>query len=144
MTQTLTTALFPVAGLGRRLLPMTKAVSKELLPIGGLPIIQHAVNEARQAGITRFIFVAGENLPKLKSYFSPAPSLEKKLAAQKADEELKILRDLVIDDAIYLRQEDMLGLGHAIGCARNHIKRAVLPSCCLMISSSPSPACSRK
>ena len=122
MTQTLTTALFPVAGLGRRLLPMTKAVSKELLPIGGLPIIQHAVNEARQAGITRFIFVAGENLPKLKSYFSPAPSLEKKLAAQKADEELKILRDLVIDDAIYLRQEDMLGLGHAIGCARDHIK----------------------
>ncbi len=122
MTQPLTTAVFPVAGLGRRLLPMTKAVSKELLPVGGLPIIQHAVNEARDAGITRFIFVAGQNLQRLKSYFSHDPKLEKKLTTQNAHEELKILHDLVLDNAIYLLQEDMLGLGHSIGCARDHVQ----------------------
>ena len=100
---------------------MTKAVSKEMLPVGGLPLIQHAVNEASEAGITRFIFVAGANLQGLKSYFSPAPELEKKLAAQKADEDLEMLRGLVLDDAVYLRQEESLGLGHAIGCASGHI-----------------------
>ncbi len=100
---------------------MTKTVSKEMLPIGGLPIIHHAVNEAREAGITRFIFVAGDNLQGLRAYFSPAPELEDRLTALKAHEELNIVRDLTLDNAVYLRQKDMLGLGHAIGCASDHI-----------------------
>ena len=118
MTKNLTTALFPVAGIGRRLLPMTKAVSKELLPVGGLPLIQHAVNEAKQAGISRFVFVAGDNLAALRSYFSPSARLEAKLKAQQAEAELQLLSDLVLEDAVYIHQPKSLGLGHAIGCGR--------------------------
>ena len=121
MTKNLTTALFPVAGIGRRLLPMTKAVPKELLPVGGLPLIQYAVNEAREAGIRKFVFVAGDNLPQLRDYFSPAPKLEQKLAAQKAFDSLELLRELVLDEAVFIQQPASLGLGHAIRCGAAEI-----------------------
>ena len=121
MTKNLTTALFPVAGIGRRLLPMTKAVPKELLPVGGLPLIQYAVNEAREAGIRKFVFVAGDNLPQLRDYFSPAPKLEQKLAAQKAFDSLELLRELVLDEAVFIQQPASLGLGHAIHCGAAEI-----------------------
>ncbi len=121
MTKNLTTALFPVAGIGRRLLPMTKAVPKELLPVGGLPLIQYAVNEAREAGIRKFVFVAGDNLPQLRDYFSPAPKLEQKLTAQKAFDSLELLRELVLDEAVFIQQPASLGLGHAIHCGAAEI-----------------------
>ena len=121
MTRRVNIALFPVAGIGRRLLPMTKAISKELLPIGGLPLIQYAVNEAIEAGITKFIFVAGHHLPLLRSYFSRDEILEEKLTALGAQEELALLRDLHLENAIYIHQPQSLGLGHAIFCARDAI-----------------------
>lgn len=140
MTKNLTTALFPVAGIGRRLLPMTKSVPKELLPIGGLPLIQHAVNEAKASGITKFVFVAGDNLPQLKGYFSPNPKLESKLMESEAVAELKILAELILDEAIYVRQENPLGLGHAIGCGRDKINEpfaVILPDDLLRGKESP-------
>lgn len=124
MTKTLTTALLPVAGIGRRLLPMTKAVSKELLPVGGLPLIQWAVDEAKAAGVEKFVFVASDNLPQLKNYFSPNPKLEEKLRSQEAHAELKLLQELILDSAVFVSQPNSLGLGHAIGCGAQDINES--------------------
>ncbi|MDW8468830.1 MAG: UTP--glucose-1-phosphate uridylyltransferase GalU [Burkholderiales bacterium] len=112
-------AVFPVAGLGTRFLPATKASPKEMLPVVDKPLIQYAVEEAAAAGITDMIFVTGRNKRAIEDHFDRVPELEAKLAAGQP-----ALLDLVLDvlprgcRCIYIRQSDPLGLGHAVLCAR--------------------------
>ena len=115
------TAVFPVAGLGTRFLPATKAVPKELLPIVDRPLIQFAVDEARQVGIENFIFVTGHRNNAIKNHFDPNIDLETMLAKRGNDDTLEILRDLRPGSAqfSYVPQMEPLGLGHAVWCARH-------------------------
>jgi UTP--glucose-1-phosphate uridylyltransferase len=115
------TAIFPVAGLGTRFLPATKALPKEMLPVVDRPLIQFAVDEAREVGIEHFIFVTGYRSTTIKSHFDPNIDLETILAKRGADEALAELRDLRPGSAefSYVPQMDPLGLGHAVWCARN-------------------------
>lgn len=112
-------AVFPVAGLGTRFLPATKVLPKELLPINDRPLIQHVFEEAREAGITKFIFVTGRNKSLLESHFDYHPELEATLEARDKRDFLKKVRDSTIPAGkLFLtRQPKPLGLGHAIWCA---------------------------
>lgn len=112
-------AVFPVAGLGTRFLPATKAVAKELLPIIDRPLIQYAVDEALEAGIEQMIFINGRGKDAIEDYFDIAFELE---ATQKArGKDLSALEGtrLAPGNAVFLRQQEPLGLGHAIWCARD-------------------------
>ncbi len=112
-------AVFPVAGLGTRLLPATKTIPKEMITIVDRPLIQYAVDEARDAGIETMIFVTGPNKAPLDSYFDVASELERTLkAAGKRIDALKPsnARDGEIESVL---QEQPLGLGHAVWCARD-------------------------
>ncbi len=113
-------AVFPVAGLGTRFLPATKAVPKEMLTVVDRPAIQHVVDEARAAGIEHFIFVTGRNKGAIEDHFDRQPELEATLAERGKTRELELLaRDLPAAGATsFTRQQEPLGLGHAVWCAR--------------------------
>jgi UTP--glucose-1-phosphate uridylyltransferase len=112
-------AVFPVAGLGTRFLPATKAMPKEMLPIVDKPLIQYAVEEAAAAGITQMIFITGRHKRSIEDHFDRAPELEAELAAKGKTELLEIVRNISPDaeSFVYIRQPEPLGLGHAVLCA---------------------------
>lgn len=112
-------AVFPVAGLGTRFLPATKAQPKEMLPIVDKPLIQYAVEEAYAAGIRHMIFVTGRNKRAIEDHFDTAYELESELEAAHKDELLALVRAMHPDDmdCSYVRQPRSLGLGHAVLCA---------------------------
>jgi len=114
-------AVFPVAGLGTRFLPATKAVPKEMLTVVDRPVIQHVVDEARAAGIEHFIFVTGRNKAVIEDHFDIAYELNATLAERKKDKELAALAaGLPAAGATsFTRQQAPLGLGHAVWCARD-------------------------
>ena len=114
-------AVFPVAGLGIRFLPATKAVPKEMLTVVDRPVIQHVVEEARAAGIEHFIFVTGRNKGVIEDHFDNQFELERTLAERGKTKELEqLLRELpAAGQASFTRQQAPLGLGHAVWCARD-------------------------
>ncbi len=114
-------AVFPVAGLGTRFLPATKAMPKEMLPIVDKPLIQYAVEEAAAAGITQMIFVTGRSKRSIADHFDRAPELEAELAAKGKFELLEIVRNISpeTESFVYTRQAEPLGLGHAVLCAES-------------------------
>jgi UTP--glucose-1-phosphate uridylyltransferase len=116
-------AVFPVAGLGTRFLPATKAMPKEMLPVVDRPLIQHVVDEARQAGIEHFIFVTGRNKGVIEDHFDRQFELEATLNERGKQDDLSSLsRDLPeAGAASFTRQQAPLGLGHAVWCAREMI-----------------------
>jgi UTP--glucose-1-phosphate uridylyltransferase len=116
-------AVLPVAGLGTRFLPATKATAKEMLPVVDKPLIQYAVEEARAAGIEQFCFVTGRGKTALVEHFDVAFELEQTLKERGKQAELKLLRDMAIEPGsiVTVRQQVPLGLGHAIWCARAFI-----------------------
>ena len=116
-------AIFPVAGFGTRFLPATKAVPKEMLPIVDRPLIQYAVDEAKAAGIEQMIFVTGRNKGAIEDYFDRAFEIENDLSEKNKVEILERLEDtrLAPGAAVFIRQQQMLGLGHAVGCAKDLI-----------------------
>lgn len=120
MVRPIRTAVFPVAGLGTRFLPATKAMPKEMLTIVDRPVIQLAVDEAREAGIEHFVFVTGRGKSVIEDHFDKQFELEATLAARGKREELDALaRDLPkAGQASFTRQQEPLGLGHAVWCAR--------------------------
>lgn len=113
-------AVFPVAGLGTRFLPATKASPKEMLPIVDKPLIQYAVEEAAAAGITEMIFITGRSKRAIEDHFDKAYELEAELAAHGKAALLAEMRSLLPATLhySYVRQSEMLGLGHAVLCAR--------------------------
>jgi UTP--glucose-1-phosphate uridylyltransferase len=117
---TVTTAVFPVAGLGTRFLPATKAMPKELMPIIDRPLIQYAVEEAIAAGITKLVFVTGRTKRAIADHFDAAPELERALEEAGKDELAALVRETLPPHvhAVYIRQRAALGLGHAVLCAR--------------------------
>jgi UTP--glucose-1-phosphate uridylyltransferase len=115
-----TKAVFPVAGLGTRFLPVTKASPKEMLPIVDKPLIQYAVEEAAEAGITEMIFITGRTKRAIEDHFDKAYELEVELEARGRRQTLEELRSMLPRgmNCIYMRQSEALGLGHAVLCAR--------------------------
>jgi UTP--glucose-1-phosphate uridylyltransferase len=113
-------AVFPVAGLGSRFLPVTKASPKEMLPIVDKPLIQYAVEEAAAAGITEMIFVTGRNKRAIEDHFDTAYELETELERKGKHELLRQVRSVLPEGCtcIYIRQPEPLGLGHAVLCAQ--------------------------
>ncbi|MCC6780480.1 MAG: UTP--glucose-1-phosphate uridylyltransferase GalU [Hyphomicrobiales bacterium] len=113
-------AVFPVAGLGTRFLPATKAMPKEMLTVVDRPLIQHVVDEAREAGIEHFIFVTGRNKAVIEDHFDRQTELEQTLTERKRRADLDALaHDLPAAGATsFTRQQSPLGLGHAVWCAR--------------------------
>src|ERR1700755_2841786 len=113
-------AILPVAGLGTRFLPATKAMPKEMLPVVDRPLIQHVVDAARQAGIEHFIFVTGRNKAVIEDHFDRQFELELTLTERKRKSDLELLsRDLPgAGQTSFTRQQSPLGLGHAVWCAR--------------------------
>jgi len=118
-------AVFPVAGLGTRFLPATKAMPKEMLPVVDRPLIQHVVDEARQAGIEHFIFVTGRNKGVIEDHFDRQFELEMTLLERQKHEILDYLnQDLPVPGSTsFTRQQEPLGLGHAVWCARELLGR---------------------
>lgn len=118
-------AVFPVAGLGTRFLPATKAMPKELLPIIDKPIIQYAVEEAVAAGITDLIFVTGRTKRAIEDHFDANPELERALRDKGQDDVADMIRNIVPEGVrcIFLRQPEALGLGHAVLCAEPAVGR---------------------
>jgi len=116
----ITKAVFPVAGLGTRFLPATKASPKEMLPIVDKPIIQYAVEEALAAGITELIFVTGRSKRAIEDHFDKAYELETELKARGKDQLLELLHSMLPSNVtcVYIRQSEALGLGHAVLCAQ--------------------------
>ena len=112
-------AVFPVAGLGTRFLPATKAQPKEMMPVVDKPLIQYAVEEAYGAGIRHMIFVTGRNKRAIEDHFDTAYELETELEASNKNELLALVRSIKPDDmdCTYVRQPRSLGLGHAVLCA---------------------------
>jgi UTP--glucose-1-phosphate uridylyltransferase len=123
MRRMVTKAVFPVAGLGTRFLPATKAVPKEILTLVDRPLIQYAIDEARAAGIKEFIFVTARGKSALEDYFDHAPELEAKLKRDGKEELLEALKATNMDSGAiaYIRQHKAMGLGHAVACARRLI-----------------------
>lgn len=119
----ITKAVFPVAGLGTRFLPATKSVPKEIMTLVDRPLIQYAIEEAREAGIEEFIFVTSRGKSALEDYFDYSPSLAAKLKAQGKYDLLETLRstDMPSGQIAYIRQHQARGLGHAVWCARRLI-----------------------
>ncbi|MBL8488349.1 MAG: UTP--glucose-1-phosphate uridylyltransferase GalU [Rhodocyclaceae bacterium] len=113
-------AIFPVAGLGTRFLPATKASPKEMLPIVDKPLIQYAVEEAVAAGVTDMIFVTGRSKRAIEDHFDKAYELETELSLKSKTEMLEIVQNILPKhvNCIYIRQAEPLGLGHAVLCAR--------------------------
>jgi UTP--glucose-1-phosphate uridylyltransferase len=109
-------AVFPVAGLGTRFLPATKAMPKEMLPVVDKPLIQYAVEEAVAAGITELIFVTGRSKRAIEDHFDSAPELEMELARKDKQAMLAVVKNILPEhvSCIYIRQTAPLGLGHAV------------------------------
>jgi UTP--glucose-1-phosphate uridylyltransferase len=120
MTARVRKAVFPVAGLGTRFLPATKAMPKEMLTVVDRPVIQYVVDEARDAGIEHFIFVTGRNKSIIEDHFDRQVELEEVLAARGKTAELEALAADLPDagSTSFTRQQEPLGLGHAVWCAR--------------------------
>src|SRR6187551_1369633 len=113
-------AIFPVAGLGTRFLPATKAIPKEMLPVVDRPLIQHVVDEARAAGIEHFIFVTGRSKAVIEDHFDRQFELELTLSERGKKGDLKLLSEDLPGPGTtsFTRQQSPLGLGHAVWCAR--------------------------
>jgi UTP--glucose-1-phosphate uridylyltransferase len=116
-------AVLPVAGLGTRFLPATKAVPKEMLPVVDKPVVQYAVEEAQEAGIEQFVFVTGRGKAVISDHFDHAYELESQLAARDKTEQLNSLLEMLppTGSVGFVRQQQPLGLGHAVWCARHFI-----------------------
>ncbi len=114
-------AVFPVGGMGTRFLPATKSMPKEMLPIVDKPLIQYAVEEAREAGIEEIIFITGRGKSAIENHFDHSFELEDMLEKKNKTEILDQLMDLLPNEGSisYIRQQEALGLGHAINCAKN-------------------------
>ena len=125
MPQRVRKAVLPVAGLGTRFLPATKAMPKEMLTVVDRPLIQYAVEECLAAGIEEFVFVTGRNKSAIEDHFDAAYELEATLHERCKKSELKQTQDAAIKpgNAIFTRQQRPLGLGHAVWCARDWIGR---------------------
>jgi len=119
----ITKAVFPVAGLGTRFLPATKSVPKEIMTLVDRPLIQYAIEEAREAGIEEFIFVTSRGKSALEDYFDESPTLEASLQAKGKTDLLKVLQETNMPSGqiAYIRQHQARGLGHAVWCARRLI-----------------------
>ncbi|MCY3982361.1 MAG: UTP--glucose-1-phosphate uridylyltransferase GalU [Roseovarius sp.] len=124
MKKNVTKAVFPVAGLGTRFLPATKSVPKEIMTLVDRPLIQYAIDEAREAGIEEFIFVTSRGKGALEDYFDISPQLEHFLRKKGKHELLEILESTNMESGkvAYIRQNMPLGLGHAVWCARHLIR----------------------
>lgn len=123
MKHRVTKAIFPVAGMGTRFLPATKSIPKEIMTLVDQPLIQYAIDEARAAGITEFIFVTSRGKSALEDYFDGAPQLEATLQRKGKTALLDALKrtDMESGAIAYVRQREALGLGHAVWCARRLI-----------------------
>ena len=113
-------AVFPVAGMGTRFLPATKANPKEMLPVVDKPLIQYAAEEAVAAGIDTLIFVTGRNKRSIEDHFDTAYELERELEERNKEKMLRIVREILPPEAkcVFIRQSEALGLGHAVLCAK--------------------------
>ena len=122
-TEQVRRAVFPVAGLGTRMLPMTRAVPKEMLPVVDRPLIQYAVEEAVAAGISELVFVIDRPRPLLEAHFRAVPALAGKIETDPGGQPLDAARPLLPDGVrlVFVRQERPLGLGHAVWCAREAV-----------------------
>lgn len=141
-TRTIRKAVFPIAGLGTRFLPATKASPKEMLTVVDKPLIQYAVEEAYAAGIRQMIFVTGRTKRSIEDHFDTAYELESELEAAGKTELLKVVHSIKPDDmqVVYVRQHRALGLGHAVLCAKELVGNeafAVLLADDLMVGESP-------
>jgi UTP--glucose-1-phosphate uridylyltransferase len=116
-------AVFPVAGMGTRFLPATKAIPKEMLPVVDKPVIQYAVEEAREAGIEQFVFITGRGKHVIADHFDHAYELESLLEARDKTTELDSLLEMLPQSGSvgFIRQQKPLGLGHAVWCARHFV-----------------------
>jgi UTP--glucose-1-phosphate uridylyltransferase len=116
----ITKAVFPVAGMGSRFLPATKASPKEMMPIVDKPLIQYAVEEAVAAGITDMVFITGRNKRAIEDHFDKAYELEAELEMRGKNELLRVVREVIPAhiNCVYIRQTQPLGLGHAVLCAQ--------------------------
>jgi UTP--glucose-1-phosphate uridylyltransferase len=123
VTKPVRKAVFPVAGMGTRFLPATKAVPKEMLPVVDKPVIQYAVEEAREAGIEQFVFITGRGKHVIEDHFDHAYELESLLEARDKTAELNsLLESLPLTGSVgFVRQQQPLGLGHAVWCARHFV-----------------------
>jgi len=138
----ITKAVFPVAGMGTRFLPATKAIPKGMLPVVDKPLIQYAVEEAYAAGIRQMIFVTGRNKRAIEDHFDTAYELEAELEATNKQAMLDVVRSIKPDDmhCVYVRQPKALGLGHAVLCAERLVGSepfAVLLADDLMVGEPP-------
>ena len=113
-------AVFPVAGMGTRFLPATKANPKEMLPVVDKPLIQYAAEEAVAAGIDTLIFVTGRNKRSIEDHFDTAYELERELEERNKEKMLKVVREILPPEVkcVFIRQSEALGLGHAVLCAQ--------------------------
>jgi UTP--glucose-1-phosphate uridylyltransferase len=135
-------AVFPIAGLGSRFLPATKASAKEMLPVVDKPLIQYAVEEAYAAGIRQMIFVTGRTKRSVEDHFDTAYELETELELAGKSKLLEVARSIAPDDMVctYVRQPRALGLGHAVLCAKELVGNspfAVLLADDLMVGQTP-------
>jgi UTP--glucose-1-phosphate uridylyltransferase len=142
MSSNLKVAVFPVAGLGTRFLPATKAQPKEMLPVVDKPLIQYAVEEAYAAGIRHMVFITGRSKRAIEDHFDTAYELENELETAGKQSLLELLRSVRMDDMhfSYVRQHRMLGLGHAVLCAEHVVGSkpfAVLLADDLMVGEPP-------
>jgi UTP--glucose-1-phosphate uridylyltransferase len=121
MSHSIRKAIFPVAGLGTRFLPATKAMPKEMLPVVDRPVIQHVADEARAGGVEHFIFVTGRNKHVIEDHFDRQFELEHVLRGRGKMKELELLNQLLptAGQTSFTRQQEPLGLGHAVWCARD-------------------------
>lgn len=121
MSKSIRKAIFPVAGLGTRFLPATKAMPKEMLPVVDRPLIQHVADEAREGGVEHFIFVTGRNKHVIEDHFDRQFELEHVLRERNKVKELDLLNHLLptAGQTSFTRQQEPLGLGHAVWCARD-------------------------
>ena len=123
-SKTVRTAIFPVAGLGTRFLPATKATPKELLPVVDTPLIQFAIDEARAAGIERMVFVSHPSKGAIETYVRHDAELDRKLRRGGKQDAAQLLASLAVNDddgVAFCHQPEPLGLGHAVACARPHV-----------------------
>lgn len=134
--------IFPLAGMGTRLLPATKSVPKEMLPILDIPLLQYSINEAVNSGFEEIIFVTGTNRPVLEDYLSPSPKL-KQFLEDKGKQDLLDTLTKIIPSSVkvtFVDQPEPKGLGHAIWCAREHVEGenfAVILADDLMLGETP-------